>query len=1303
MRFETHDRKHDDPSPSQLSRLPPFSTFLRLHWTGNNNASGHFALQMKQDKHPRSYAHSSHKQAQARFPFHHFAWSCHPSNLQANGRPQSLPGATQVSSTRRMTEGIDGAEFCHGAHPPPQPHTITTLRLARTPPPKPKAPAAVVEAPPLVPARLAQHEQASAPTGPAMAMQQQQPRVMRSPPLPAQQQQQPRVMRSPPVPAQQQQPRVMRSPPVSAQQQQPRVMRSPPVPAQQQPPRVMRSPPVPTLARIAAGLAAATEAPVAAAVPVPEAPLSAPPAPAAVSENEQDKAVETLTTVNQTTIATTTTPGEGQASVIPPLVEAQAVAPVASEPVPQPINQAMPVSTTTIAETSEDAAGVFAPPPLETTVEPSQQTQDVPPVAASKEVSPPLPLPSVAETAVPAQELLVKEPAALEVQKKVNFEEAAAPVHAPQEQQQQQQQESEQVTSPPVCAPAAVGQALPPSPPPVASFPPVSAAPQQLASSLPAMPAPAPATVPEPPATAAPSARSLIANILSSASSSLWAPVRTTTAASTTSMATASPRVEEQPLPVKASAPVMFTKKTSQPPPSLPAAHVAFDIRNFTQSMKKGAPVTEMKTAPATVGTQAPTTAMEEQEEEALDAPMVDVPSPLQPAESEAVAASSASPDILAPVPPAAAVVAAAAVPPSVAAPMEEAVEEAVADEDIVMVAKATLTQQEAELQDELAGLRESLVKQKAESHRLMESWTQAQEALKESGAELNGVQKERRRLSVDVSRLTRDLTTTKERIPPLVEETDKVRMEAHRVKLEQLKARCELTASVRAFDRLCERERRLKIKLLHQEAASYDARSTYLHDYSTMCSFGRTVSLKAFELMGRVKEGVGKVKGAIQVQRGELQKQAAEASKQAAQASKESAAEIARLENREADQQKELQRLEEGKKKAEKRLTEAEKRADEEVRRLESMVSSRGNEIKKLEDELKKLRHDGAKAAAAAAKAAKAAATTKKKAAPKKSGKKVEEEVEDEDVEDEEEREEEEEEEDEEEEYVPVAAAKAKGGRKRATSTAKAKEAPAAKKAAPSRQSKKKVAVVVPPVAQEQDVEPEQVQAVKAAPTVAAVATARAASSSPSLPSSLADAVDEIPNVFAMQEADADDDFEEDVLPISKRAASRASTNKRVVQEVQSEEQATQVNEYSPAAPPSAKRSRGASLSEPTQALTAMPSPSAPATTTTGPRRRSSLRKKTLSPVAAPAAVAPAPLGEQSKSAANEQAAPVAQKQPAAVAKAPAPVPRMPAMPTTKPAAKANTFKPPQAGKKNSIFSSFINKGAIPKLKKPT
>ena len=68
---------------------------------------------------------------------------------------------------------------------------------------------------------------------------------------------------------------------------------------------------------------------------------------------------------------------------------------------------------------------------------------------------------------------------------------------------------------------------------------------------------------------------------------------------------------------------------------------------------------------------------------------------------------------------------------------------------------------------------------------------------------------------------------------------------------------------------------------------------------------------------------------------------------------------------------------------------------------------------------------------------------------------------------------------------------------------------------------------------------------------------------------------------------------------------------------------------------------------------------------------------------------------------------APAAQKQPAAMTKAPtagpAPVPRMPAMPTTKPAAKSSNFKPPQAGKKNSIFSSFINKGAIPKLKKPT
>lgn len=1151
--------------------------------------------------------------------------------------------------------------LCYGANPRLKPFT-TAPRLARTPPPKPKAPARAVEAPPLLPTSQsppAQNMQNFVPTGPAIPTQlHRQPRVVHSPPLSAQQQQQ----------------------------------------------QVVRSPPVPTLARIAAGLAAASEVPVAAPMSVLEIPVLAPPALTAASEREETAAVESPGSLHTTTtniVTNTTTLGEAQTSGTPPLIETQAAAPA---PLSEPINQATPITTMAIDARSD------------TTVDPPQKTQDVSPVVASNEVSPPLPQPLVAETVVSVQsteQLVVEQSPSLEVQKKVNFEEAALPVAKAQQElqhhQQQQEQQSEHANSATIFVTPSVEKASPPLPPPVVvSSPLVSAAAQRPAFSLPAMPAPVPVTAPDPPPRDAPSARCLIANILSSASSSSRVPIGTTTAASTTCMATVSPRMGEQPLTAKASAPApaMSAKTVSKPSPSLPAAHVAFNIRNFTQSMKKGAPVAEMKpvaVADDFTSTRAAVKAMEEQEEDGLDAPiatMVDMSSPVQSAEGEAMATTSAFPAIPTSVSPAP-----AAAPAIAAARMEVVVKETRAEEDMVTAAKATLTQQEAELQDELSRLRANLIKQKAESQRLMESWTQAQEALKESGAELNGVQRERRRLSVEVSRLNRNFTTTKERIPLLLEETDKVRMEAHRVKLEQLKERCELTASVRAFDRLCELERRLKIKLVHQEAASYDARSTYLQDYSTMCSFGRIVSLKAFELMGRVKEGVGKVKGAMQFQRGELQKQAAEASKQAAQASKESAAEIARLANREADQQKELQKVEVGKKKAEKRLIEAEKRASEEVRRLESMVSSRGNEIKKLEDELKKLRRDRAKAAAVAAKAAKVVASTKMTAAQKKTVKKAEEEAEEEDREEEQQQEEEEGEE-QEIENVSIAAAKTKGSRKRTTSTARPEDTSAPKKVALSRQPKKRAAVRSAPVSQKQDVKAEQAQAVKATPVVATAVTADSSSSSPGLPFALSDAVDAIPEVL---EAHADKDFEEEVLPVSKRAAFRASTNKCVVQETQSEEQGTKVSENSPAAPPHAKRSRGASLSEPTQELTAMASPPAPAATTTESLRHRSSRNKNDSPVATHAAAA-APLGEQSKSAMNEQAqmpifAPVALKQPEALPTAPSvgpsAVPRTTSMTTTKHAAKASTLKPSEGCKKNSIFSSFINKGAIPRLKK--
>ncbi|KAM3577306.1 hypothetical protein VYU27_000736 [Nannochloropsis oceanica] len=1142
-------------------------------------------------------------------------------------------------------------------------------RLARTPPLKPKVPVAAVEAPPLWPkvqSPPAQNMHHFVPKGPAITTQHhQQPRMVHSPPFLA---------------------------------------------AQQQQQKVVRSPPVPTLARLAARLAAATEAPVAARMSsLLETPELAPSAVTAAYEKNETAAAESPGSLRTTTtkiVTKTAILGEAQASGTPPLVETQAAAPA---PLPEHINLATPTTTTAVTAMSD------------TTVDP-KQAQDVSSVVTSNEANSPLPQYSVAEPMVSVQsteELVVKEPPSLEVQKKVNFVEAALPVakaqHEWQQHHQQQEQRSEHDVSATTFVTPSVEKALPSSPPAVSS-PPVSAAFQRPAYPMPAMPAVAPWTAPDPPSRDAPSARSLITNILSSASSFSRAPIRTTTAASTTCIATVSPRMAEQPLGAKVSAPApgISTKTVSQPSPSLPAAQVAFSIRNFTQSLKKGPPIAEIKPVVVTVdltSTQATVKSMEEQEEDALDAPiaMVDMSSSVQSAEGKAMATTSALPAVLTFMPSAPASVPAAA-PVSAAAQTEVVVKETPEEEDLVTAAKATLTQQEAELQDELARLRAELMQQKAESQRLMESWTQAQEALNESGAELNGVQRERRRLSVDVSRLTQNLTTTEERIPLLLEETDKVRMEAHRIKMEQLKERCELTASVRAFDRLCELERRLKIKLVHQEAASYDARSTYLRDYRTMCSFGRTVSLKAFELMGRVKEGVGRVKGAMQVQRGELQKQAAEASQQAAHASKVSAAEIIHLANREVDQQKTLQKVEEGKKKAEKRLVEAEKRASEEVRRLESMVSSRGNEIKKLEDELKKLRRDGSKRAALAAKAAKAVVSNKMKAA-QKTVKKAEEKTEEEDREEDEQQQQqqhEEEREEPEDEDVPLVATKAKGSRKRTTSKARLEKASAPKKIAPRRQPKNRAAVRSAPVSQRQDVEAEQVEAVKTTPVVATMVTAHSSSSSSGLPFSFAEAVDAIPDVM---EAHADKDVEEEVLPVSKRAAFRASTNKRVMQEMQSEEQTTQASENSPAAPSYVKRSRGASLSEPVQELTAMASPQAPAVTTIKSLRRRSSRNKNDLPVALHAAAAP-PLGEQSKNAVNEQAqvptfAPVTMKKPAAVVKAPSAgpsaAPCTTSMTTIKPAAKSSTLKHSQGSKKNTIFSTFINKGAIPKLKKQT
>jgi hypothetical protein len=131
----------------------------------------------------------------------------------------------------------------------------------------------------------------------------------------------------------------------------------------------------------------------------------------------------------------------------------------------------------------------------------------------------------------------------------------------------------------------------------------------------------------------------------------------------------------------------------------------------------------------------------------------------------------------------------------------------------------------------------------------------------------------------------------------------------------------------VRAFDRLSERERRLKIQLLQQEAEAYEARSSYVKDYGSMCAFGKSVSVKAsggggskvdrasarphhsprhpihssinpplshtpsfscalsqaLELMGRVKDGVDKLKCALQAQRGELVRRMEEATAEAA------------------------------------------------------------------------------------------------------------------------------------------------------------------------------------------------------------------------------------------------------------------------------------------------------------------------------------------------------------------------------------------------------------------------------------
>ena len=100
-----------------------------------------------------------------------------------------------------------------------------------------------------------------------------------------------------------------------------------------------------------------------------------------------------------------------------------------------------------------------------------------------------------------------------------------------------------------------------------------------------------------------------------------------------------------------------------------------------------------------------------------------------------------------------------------------------------VAAAQARLNAQEEELQAELGLLRATLATQREDSDRLMAAWGQAQEALSASGAELDGVQKERRRLSLDVGRLTRELSSTRRRMPLLAHASEAAQAEADRLR----------------------------------------------------------------------------------------------------------------------------------------------------------------------------------------------------------------------------------------------------------------------------------------------------------------------------------------------------------------------------------------------------------------------------------------------------------------------------------------------------------------------------------------
>ena len=91
----------------------------------------------------------------------------------------------------------------------------------------------------------------------------------------------------------------------------------------------------------------------------------------------------------------------------------------------------------------------------------------------------------------------------------------------------------------------------------------------------------------------------------------------------------------------------------------------------------------------------------------------------------------------------------------------------------------------------------------------------------------------------------------------------------------------------------------------------------------------------KAFELAGLVKERVHRLKDSFVVQQGELERKVKDADSQARKATEARNSDLTRLEemeSREAEHQKAVQLLKEGKAKAEKRVAEAEGRADKEV-----------------------------------------------------------------------------------------------------------------------------------------------------------------------------------------------------------------------------------------------------------------------------------------------------------------------------------------------------------------------------------